>query len=792
MMRDYNGFASKFNLEGWPTTVVIDRYGAIARIEKGAITSLEAWERLIEKFIGKDYEQTFTPGVPNESIVYEIARPDFKVDSDHYDKLGNAVLEKDYTLPAGTSIEWYGDENEDDYWPFLFGKFNNLVSGDDYVLFASNGGSSPTEELYGKTEREGKANSMAILYADVTVKAGQVLTFQYFAETEARDVLSILWDGRIIRQISGDSGGWQTCYLYSEITDGTHKLSITYMKDSSGNYEKDNVFIRNMKFVDVLSITTSTNMLRGAGFGDITKDGKFSHYVEATLNETDGYYHVNLAKLKTDLGFTGDRAGLAGNDESPLLLANLMNVTPWNNKYSISQLVYGVDESGEYAIDCHFTIDGVTRDYRNDLIKYLKAASASDITYCVPVNDFLQKLLVNFMAKVSGENSHDKEWLNICYFYSHYGNGDPISNPVLGLMEETAIKLNELDHEYHADLTREMAPFPSLVYTFTPKDSAIYKIESLIPSDITTPLSSQIWLYDDDVDYENDHYLAYSGEGRVNRYALNEQNFELYYYMQAGHKYYIRVAFLMAASGEYDFKITYSKTNAADSQSYTELIPASADTYDMVIDNNGDWSGEVELSYAIEYELLKEADSDEYFYHVKNSNSEDSYIYLDVKYATTALLSNIPLERLYNFDETDPLTGQSLDYKLFDLRYFVGYHIDPNDNDMVTYDPKTDSKISKDELKYYDPVSNAIIPLSAEKSAKYKDYTAILKSYIDSAPTTGDKAGLIKVDQTIVDMFTAFIELRINSIYDNVVELAIENEWLRFCWCYNTHDATHP
>ncbi|MDE7086657.1 MAG: redoxin domain-containing protein, partial [Clostridia bacterium] len=55
MMVDRNGLSDKFELTGWPTTVVIDRYGAIARIEVGAVFEAEAWGRMIEKYIGDDY-----------------------------------------------------------------------------------------------------------------------------------------------------------------------------------------------------------------------------------------------------------------------------------------------------------------------------------------------------------------------------------------------------------------------------------------------------------------------------------------------------------------------------------------------------------------------------------------------------------------------------------------------------------------------------------------------------------------------------------------------------------------
>lgn len=775
MMRDVNGFAYKFGINGWPTTVIIDRYGAIARIEKGAITSAEAWERMIVKYIGDDYVQTFTPGEHvSGSINIEVAKPDITVDADHYDNINGALLKDGYTLPSGVSIEWYAEETYEDAWPFLYGKLDNVDSNVP-VMYASNG--SFTDSVHG--ERTGKANSMAILYAKVTVGAGKAFTFEYFAETEAHgDILYMLWDGRIIREISGDSLGWQNCYLYSEITEGTHTLSITYVKDGSSNVGMDNVFIRNIEFVDVSDITTSTDMFRGAGYGNIVKDANdnsvFEHYADVAM-AADGYYHVNVNTL--------ENANLAGNDNSPLLLANVMNVTAWNNSFSINRLASMQDaNTGEYIINCIFTIDGVTKDYRGDLTRYLAAASASEVTYCVPVDDFLQKLLVAFMKEykkaeriaaglsVANEDDywHEKEWLEICYFYSHYGDGDPVGNPILGLMPETAIEVEE-DTECTADITRLTPPFPFRMYTFTPDESAVYKIESLIPDEDADEYSAQIWFYDDDSSSENP--LASSGADRINRDGLNEQNFELYYYMTAGRKYYVDLAFLDMQSGTYKFKITKI------GQSYTHLVPASYDDYDMVIGENGEWTGELTLAGAVEYELLKEADTDEEYYHVKDSNSEDSYIYLDVTNVSTGALGTVPLNKLIDLTVKDPLTKADLGYKMFDFRYYVRYHktIDGGD-EIVTYDPDNDSMAS----------ASAINPL------RYQDYTETLREYIGNAPTSGKDQGLIKVNAELVKILSAFLELRTEAVYDAKIPPAYANEWLRFCWCYKTHDAGNP
>ena len=45
-------------LSAYPTTVVIDRYGAIGMIHKGMVTDTETFTKVFEFFTSDDYEQT--------------------------------------------------------------------------------------------------------------------------------------------------------------------------------------------------------------------------------------------------------------------------------------------------------------------------------------------------------------------------------------------------------------------------------------------------------------------------------------------------------------------------------------------------------------------------------------------------------------------------------------------------------------------------------------------------------------------------------------------------------------
>lgn len=738
MMRDANGFAYKFGLTGWPTTVVIDRYGAVARIEAGAITSTEAWERLILKYIGDDYVQTFIPGTDkSDSINNDVAKPDLEIPEGHYENVANKLNDTS-TFPKGAEVVWFGEEEYEYAWPFLLDTVDGVSQDGEEVLYATN---------------SGKPNTMAIIYATVNVEAGKVFTFDYFADTETADYFYAIWDGRIVLKLSGNSQGWQTCHLFSDITGGEHRLSITYVKDSSGNVGRDSVYLRNVRFVDVSELSDSTDMLRAAAYGTPENDStSFPYYADVFMG-SDGYYHVNLAGLQNH--------ELAGNDQSPLLLANVLNVTNWVNNYSLAQLVMAqYENTGEYVYSCTFEVNGVTRDYRNDLVNYMNAATASDVDDCIPIDAFLHDLLVGFTKNVSGSESHENEWLELCYFYSHYGSGDPVGNPIIGVTEKTAIVVEEGTHT--ADLTRNMYPFPSIVYTFTPKENAVYKVESLIPAKDAGLQAAQIWIYDEET-IEGEP-LVYCGDTHITLDGVNEHNFEAYYYMQAGHKYYFRLAFQMAGSGKYDFKIT----NVG--QSATEFITCSNDIYEMVLDEEGNFTNEIVLSGAIDYVLGE----DGYFRAVNPDGTTGDYIYMDVIRVSSSALGNTPLNKKIDKFVLDPKDFKELDYKVFDFRYCIAYYNEKGEDgsEIINYNPKLD--------------------LSLLDSDKYKDYTEIMRAYIEAAPTEGEYKGLIKVNQELVDIISLFFEVRLNSVWDDTMEAALENEWLRLCWYNRTHNEANP
>ncbi len=58
MIKGEQDWITAFSLQGFPTTVVIDRYGKIAFSHMGAVTEDGVFEKIFEFFVNEDYEHT--------------------------------------------------------------------------------------------------------------------------------------------------------------------------------------------------------------------------------------------------------------------------------------------------------------------------------------------------------------------------------------------------------------------------------------------------------------------------------------------------------------------------------------------------------------------------------------------------------------------------------------------------------------------------------------------------------------------------------------------------------------
>ena len=277
------------NVDGYPTTVIIDRYGMICMIEEGALTALRYWTSLFDHFTGDNYQQKT---ILTADDVLTRVKPNVEMPA-----------EEEITAVMNSSqlqVTFRGDEDEYS-WPFVVAEKNG-----EQCLKASN---QQVDESY------------AILYADVQLEAGQAIGFDYLISSElGSDVLHVIVNDEPIRTISGfnEEEKWESCYAWVAQESGTYEIALCYIKDAENCVQDDTVYIKNLHVADTTAITTPTYLPRQAA---VTTDGFEYTYATVVFNEQDGYYHV-------------------GNENGPLLLAMLMDYSQFSEEATLWDICY--------------------------------------------------------------------------------------------------------------------------------------------------------------------------------------------------------------------------------------------------------------------------------------------------------------------------------------------------------------------------------------------------------------------------------------------------------------------
>ena len=466
-------WSTTFGISGYPTSIVVDRYGVICLVESGALTSLRPFVSIFETFTGDDYEQKLYGSV---SELVTTIKPTYEMDTSENVAavLNSAEYPITYRPEEGDSAEYS--------WPFIATEKNG-----ETCLKASN------QEI---------EDSYAILYADVELKAGQAVGFDYLASSErSADVLFVIVDNEDIYQISGTSETeeWKSCYPWVAVEDGTYEVALCYLKDESTNEGDDTVYVKNMHIVDAEDIDTETYIPRNAA---TTKDGFEYDYVEIVLNEEDNYYHVGTAN-------------------GPLLLANLMGYTQFNEESTVWNLAY----------DGIITVDG--HNYYDELVEYCNYASNSSLSGYCTVNKELGDLL-KIVADVAGFDGTENEWLKICSYYQVYGSDSKqLEDPIIGLAPFCAYeaKLGKNVESNYFYYNRAIIP-RGLMAEFIPTRSGVYRITSRNDSQ----QGVEGWIFNEN---KEELYVYEQSE----RLYDDSNNVSMLYYMEAGTPYYIDIAF---------------------------------------------------------------------------------------------------------------------------------------------------------------------------------------------------------------------------------------------------------
>ncbi len=571
MFKGGSDLFNAFACQGYPTSIIIDRYGMVTFMYSGPLPSESAIKTLFNYYSAENYEQKIVTDI---SELVEKEKPNVSMPSS--EELGAAFGMTDAVYAPET------DSEDAEYsWPFVITK----KDGETCVVPSNTDVQS----------------SYATLYITMNLKKGDAVAFDYLASSEAgADVLYTLVKRNDINadsykdmySISGVDTAWNTCYTYVATADGEYTLSLCFIKDSSGSAGDDTVYLKNLRVVKESDIDVPSYIFRYAVSNLKEDHSGYTDYAAVFYNETDGYYHV-------------------GTKDGPLLLANLMSATRFSQTSIYS-----------FALDGQIVVDGV--DYLNDLIPYASYASNSAIYAFCPVNQELKDLLVITANALGLETDNPDQWLQICSYYDAYGtNGVQLADPTRGLYCTDAdnVAIIDPDRAFVAQLGENIVTYDrmiiprGLLYKFTPAESGAYRIESKCEYLV------EGWIFTED---GKEYYVFEGGERLYN----DENNVSMIVYMEAGQNYYIDICYYdVYGTGDIAFDIEYL------GKSYQQFTIASPGffTYPDGEEANGALG---ELAEILAGGIDVVLGSDGYWHEKLADGSEGSILYADFEYTT--------------------------------------------------------------------------------------------------------------------------------------------------------------
>lgn len=213
MGEDTAGLCDQFIFDGYPTTIVIDRFGTVCFLESGSQPSAYAFKTLFSAYTADDY---------TESLL------DYTIPSQKPDCTMPPAEEVAASLNVDGGSFTFSALDDEYSWPWLLKE-----DGDLTVAYASN---------------SGIGNSSADLCTEVSAKAGDALAFDYkVSACDGASFFTLTVDDTIVKVFSGDRDWASYAYQFEE--DGDHTVIFSYTKDDSGNAYDDTVLLDNVQLL---------------------------------------------------------------------------------------------------------------------------------------------------------------------------------------------------------------------------------------------------------------------------------------------------------------------------------------------------------------------------------------------------------------------------------------------------------------------------------------------------------------------------------------------------------------
>ncbi len=607
--------------KGYPTTVIIDRYGVICLVIVGGMSSESKWQKIFDHFTADDYEQKLIYNI--DDLVPRVEATEKWVSSDN---IASSLNGGDY------DITYRPEENDVYSWPFV----PTTYDGRNCV--------KPSNALID--------NSYSILYADVVLEKDQAITFEYFCSTESEsDIVYVLVNGNIIFTLWGvEDESWREACAYVALEAGTYELALVYKKDDDGHDGDDTIYLTNLQVVPLSELPMNTHIFRYAATDPIDGGSAFGSYASVFLNPNDGYYHV-------------------GSVDGPLLLVDHLGYTQFDDNFSISYRV-------------HLNYELMVNDenkFKNWLI-YGNCASNSDMEGYTPVTEELKEYLVAYCDKYRlevGKNADENLWLSLCIYYDAYGpTVEHIEDPTKGLCDFSAFD-TVLDNPATPEIETNKVVYNKLVmprgllYKFTPDVSGVYRITSISDAEtIGYIFTGNHYEWADLIDMEslsinrpeltnsavgerfNPDLIIDNGDGT---FTLDNTNISMAAYLKAGVTYYINLAFDDPyRTGNFEFKVQY----VADSFDY--FIQPSPGPVTFIQNANGGIGNYI--AAGIDYIFVDDGTGTKYAHELKGyDNNGDPIIgkkiYADFYYPTihfpTQSIQALIKANAFNFNITE-------------------------------------------------------------------------------------------------------------------------------------------
>ena len=747
---------STFGVEYYPTSVMIDRYGVVTLIEVGAIPSERAFDCLFEYYTADDYVQkvisTVGEIVPQEKP--NVQMPSSEEISSVFDKgeIDNIVY-----IPYRDNAS---DDEKEYSWPFVIDQVE--LGGDVYDVI--------------KTSNANKEGSFAQIIFNVTLKAGEVLAFDYFSSTEkGADILYVVVDEKDIYSISGhNEKGWETCYAFVAEEDGIYEVGLVYSKDSDTNYGDDTVYLKELRVETEADIDSPTYIYRFAA----TKPdgfGAYGEYASIWLG-ADGYYHVDAI-------------------DGPILLADLMGYTRFSS-----------DSTAYYMISHLFDTGKVTQQQYDRLIQYCSYATNSAIYGVSPVTEELRELL-GILSKYFGVGD-ENDWLRFCCYYDAYGtDGKQLEDPIKGLAPFSAydvIVSEKGSTEFPNQFVYNRTIMPRGLYAkFTPAESGTYVIATYAPDPTKegNVLETEAWIFTIDGFGSKTPWYTYEHVDR------GMSDYYMMLYLEAGKDYYIDIAY---ASVE-QLGTIYFRVEKIGDEGYHRFTQASPGPFTSLISPSG------ELTETIIRGISVELDANGFYREKREDGRLGSIIYADFTQYTIIFNGNV-----FYYDGDDPKRVDMITSGAFNFAY------SEEDLYVLNYLAKVNGDVEKCKAdlllelgdaynaKYTDISADgspftvtgfAVEDVLAEKyHGKGNDETATMREYAKKIIKAGDTITTVSADgTTIIEEVVQEGDARIGCVavdaelaailqqlMDKYTFEGVENSWLKLCYYEQYFCAATP